>query len=787
MGNQKTGTILNRILLLRKNKWSACVAHWFPTGFGWAMICVFLTVLPYSSLGAGTVSAATEAELDAALSGGGTVTFAVDGTITVTSEKIISADTVLDATGHDVTISGGNNVRIFTVTNGVNLTLQHLTLSNGKTSTNGGAIYNRGNLLAFDCVFASNTASGTDGADGDNGADAGGVGQAGNGGAGVAGGSVLGGAVYNEGTLALTGCVFVNNAATAGSGGSGGNGGNASWSAGNGGAGGAGGVAKGGAVYSTDGLCITNCTFGTNSVKAGNSGDGGSGGVGYYFGSNARAGIPGEGSGAGIYANRGCVIVASSFHGNTARGGNAGTNGATTIGFQNDAGRNGGNSLGGAVCNVGTNVVINSTFHANAATGGDGGTGSGAGNWGGGAGGNGGTGSGGGCYSSVRAGMTNCTFSSGGAAGGGGGAGGPSPGGNGPAGGNGATRGANIANNGSVFVLQSCILANPLNLTSVSTNTTITTNITTSPVSTNTLPSGGCSPPTCTWSNSVVPPGCVPPYCTTNTIYYTNVISTQTNVVYTTNASAVANTYGTFTDAGYNLSSDNTPTLSGTSHNVTDPKLGSLADNGGPTRTMLLLAGSPAINAGGDTCLAADQRGFARPSGAHCDIGAVEMQLPAIAINPLSWNAAVGSEVQFTVTVATNDVPLDSLTYQWRFNGTNFAGATNTSFTVSGDQTKDAGTNQVQVVATNYLGAVASQVATLRVFIPIVLATPSFDQTNFWFTFKSETGLIYIVEFKNTLNDTGWTRLSTNVGTGDLLTNGGGVGTTSRFFRVVIE
>ena len=48
-----------------------------------------------------------------------------------------------------------------------------------------------------------------------------------------------------------------------------------------------------------------------------------------------------------------------------------------------------------------------------------------------------------------------------------------------------------------------------------------------------------------------------------------------------------------------------------------------LADNGGPTLTHALLAGSPAIDAG-DTavCPATDQRGVARD--AACDVGAFE-------------------------------------------------------------------------------------------------------------------------------------------------------------------
>ncbi len=68
----------------------------------------------------------------------------------------------------------------------------------------------------------------------------------------------------------------------------------------------------------------------------------------------------------------------------------------------------------------------------------------------------------------------------------------------------------------------------------------------------------------------------------------------------------------------------------------TDPKLGPLADNGGPTLTMALLPGSPAIDAG-NTSLAptTDQRGFPRPAGLAADIGAFEYgsMMPIIAVS----------------------------------------------------------------------------------------------------------------------------------------------------------
>jgi predicted outer membrane repeat protein len=71
----------------------------------------------------------------------------------------------------------------------------------------------------------------------------------------------------------------------------------------------------------------------------------------------------------------------------------------------------------------------------------------------------------------------------------------------------------------------------------------------------------------------------------------------------------------------------------GNGANPLDALLGPLADNGGPTQTRALLAGSPALDAGspaapgsgGLACEAADQRGVLRPLGLVCDMGAFEV------------------------------------------------------------------------------------------------------------------------------------------------------------------
>jgi len=85
---------------------------------------------------------------------------------------------------------------------------------------------------------------------------------------------------------------------------------------------------------------------------------------------------------------------------------------------------------------------------------------------------------------------------------------------------------------------------------------------------------------------------------------------------------------------GHNIASDATCQLSATGDmNGTDPMLGLLAFNGGPTPTHLPLTGSPAIDAiPVAACtnidgvpVSTDQRGVSRPQGAGCDIGSVDV------------------------------------------------------------------------------------------------------------------------------------------------------------------
>lgn len=85
------------------------------------------------------------------------------------------------------------------------------------------------------------------------------------------------------------------------------------------------------------------------------------------------------------------------------------------------------------------------------------------------------------------------------------------------------------------------------------------------------------------------------------------------------------------TDGGYNIDSGASCGFSASNHSLSgvEPNLGALAANGGPTETMALPPGSPALDLIPPTtpgCSGSvDQRGTTRPQGTGCDVGAYEL------------------------------------------------------------------------------------------------------------------------------------------------------------------
>jgi predicted outer membrane repeat protein len=115
-------------------------------------------------------------------------------------------------------------------------------------------------------------------------------------------------------------------------------------------------------------------------------------------------------------------------------------------------------------------------------------------------------------------------------------------------------------------------------------------------------------------------------------------------------------------DRGYNIADDGTCAFSATGSTngsaSLDASLGTLADNGGPTQTILPSASSPAVGQipvgttldGVQACPGTDQRGYSRPGSGEtdCTIGAVEynaqppVSTPEVPAVPLLALAALG-------------------------------------------------------------------------------------------------------------------------------------------------
>ncbi|MBF0634171.1 MAG: fibronectin type III domain-containing protein [Nitrospinae bacterium] len=345
------------------------------------------------------------------------------------------------------------------------------------------------------------------------------------------------------------------------------------------------------------------------------------------------------GGGGGIFNNGTLLTVTDSLiSGNTANAGGGGIYSNTTLSVINStiSGNNAGN-LGGGICNVGTLTVTNSSINGNStAT------------------------YGGGIYNQTGiATVTNSTLSSNTAGNAGGGIyneSGTLTVTSSIISANPASTGGGVANNfgGSVTITSSTISGhsttsmgggiNNWNGTLTVTSSTISGN-TAGP---NTTGGGIYNGSTLTVTNSTISGNATSGAAAGGGIYNFSGSATVTNSTISGNSSpsgggiynnggttTLSNTIvanqstggdcvvnaGSIVSNGYNLDSDATCGVGALQN--TNPLLGALANNGGPTQTMALSVGSPAIDTG--SCVTAtDQIGTPRPQGGGCDIGAYE-------------------------------------------------------------------------------------------------------------------------------------------------------------------
>ncbi len=141
----------------------------------------------------------------------------------------------------------------------------------------------------------------------------------------------------------------------------------------------------------------------------------------------------------------------------------------------------------------------------------------------------------------------------------------------------------------------------------------------------------------------------------------------------------------------------------------------------GATSASYSISLTTTADAGSYTVAATNPAGSVTSSAASLTVNLVNIA-PAIAIQPTSQTATVGTRVSFTASASGTPTP----TYQWKFNGAAISGATSTTLSLSNVQVSYAG--NFTVVATNSAGAITSNVATLTVnpltVAPVITAQP---------------------------------------------------------------
>lgn len=210
---------------------------------------------------------------------------------------------------------------------------------------------------------------------------------------------------------------------------------------------------------------------------------------------------------------------------------------------------------------------------------------------------------------------------------------------------------------------------------------------------------------------------------------------TLANTIISGNPSSNCN--GLITDNGYNLDSGFTCGLTGTGDvSGSDPALGPLANNGGPTLTEGPATGSPVIDAANPSCPppGTDQRGATRPFpvGGVCDIGSVEFGATApggsglisiltatgVPVNGYSETLITATVATFTDNRATGNPADYGATISWG-DGSGSSGqitATSTGGSVQGSHTYlVSGTYQIVVTITKFDGASVTVTTTAHI------------------------------------------------------------------------
>jgi hypothetical protein len=597
--------------------------------------------------GAGSLSAVLGAAAP-----GDTIVFAsgLSGTVTPSATLTVANSVTIQGPGAGViTVSGGGARQVFVINGGVSATISGLTITGGLVSSStadaqGGAIDNEGNLALLNDVISNSTASATGAS---HSARGGGIFSngtlslvnctvSGNTAQISSGVMAQGGGIDSEGpVLSVSGCTITGNTATSASNAASGGGiedhsstdsivnttfttNTASVTIGNG-------TAVGGGITSSPGMSgtgsnittFTNLTFSGNTASCVGTGDARGGGFLYFgaLGTFTNVNVTGNtasSSGTGTVQGGGAFLVESvNWTGGLVSGNTATSSGSATV------------EGGGIIC---SGIAPTHTTFTNLTISGNTGSNTGSGNV-----------EGGGIFTEEFLALSTSTVS-----------------GNKATANSGTAQGGGIWNSDNLAVTNATLFGNSVTATAGtaqgggiwnSNTTTLINDTLASNTATGATAQGGgiFNSSTLNLANTI---DFNPSGAATDPDFSGTITATQNSLFGSDVTGQIA--------ANANL---------GGNQFSTNPMLGPLASNGGPTQTLALLPGSPAIGAGVNISPlggipTTDQRGMPRPGPAGFDIGAFQTQPPpATGANsarfPLGFGPGTGG-VQAIVNLQAN-------------------------------------------------------------------------------------------------------------------------------------
>jgi hypothetical protein len=137
-----------------------------------------------------------------------------------------------------------------------------------------------------------------------------------------------------------------------------------------------------------------------------------------------------------------------------------------------------------------------------------------------------------------------------------------------------------------------------------------------------------------------------------------------------------------------------------------------------------------------------------------------------VSVLPNPRAAVLGGSASFTVTA---NVFSGVTNYQWFSNSVNIAGATTKTVTLNNIQAGNFGSLYTVSVNDGTTSVTSAPPVTLTMAVSQLITSPALNGTKFTLSLNTEVGPSYVVQYKTNLLQSSWVPVSTNAGTGGII------------------